>query len=296
MALDVIEGYVRLLVARDGVRIEAESVALARALLEFESSRRRLGAALEAEEMRARANLAEAEGRLATARGAAASASAALVRALHLDPQVSLAPVEEGLEPVEVPELDAGLPDLLARAFAKRPELEEATKRIEAAEEELSGARVGPLLPRLRLGASYGAFGENPGSLEDQEVYLAAVEWDLGAALFPAKDAARSRFRQARLALSAAKDAVAEETVRAREEGRAARDRLAAAEARLIAAEEGLRLSDVRFRQGSGLLLQVLDAQSTLTRARRERAGAIAELNLARFRLLHATGELREGG
>ncbi len=91
------------------------------------------------------------------------------------------------------------------------------------------------------------------------------------------------------------KDAVAEEVVTAFEEIGAARQRIGAAETRAGAAAEALRLAEARRREGAGLLLEALDAQTALTRARTERVRAIADLERAQFRMLRGLGHLRPG-
>ncbi len=173
--LEVGDRPLGLLAARDAVRIETDAVAQARGFLDVEESRRRLGAGLEVDVMRARANLAEAEGRLAEARAGMRAASAALVRVHHLDPTTTHVPAEEEIAPVERLPLEVSLGDLLGRAQANRPEVARSRARLEAAESEETGAAVGPLVPRLRLEASYGAFGATLGNVEDQEVYRAAL-------------------------------------------------------------------------------------------------------------------------
>ena len=291
-ALEVVEAYTALQGARDRIGIAEAFAAHARAALDLETSRQRQGTGLEADVARARANLAEAEQGVVEARSEMRLASAALVRVLHLDPAVSLGPAEEELSLEERVPLDTPLPALLESAYASRPEIAGARARLAAAEAEREGTRIGPLLPRLRFDASYDAFGPNPGDFKDREIYRAAVEWDLDAALFPARDEADARVREAKYAFASLRDRLAEEVVSGLERARAARERLGAADARVAASEEALRLADARRRGGAALLIEVLDAQAALTRARTDRLEATLEFNRSQARLAHAVGAL----
>jgi outer membrane protein TolC len=70
----------------------------------------------------------------------------------------------------------------------------------------------------------------------------------------------------------------------------AAEKNVARSEAAVTAAEEQHRLAGLLYDNGKGILLEVLDALTALTRARSNRLQALYEHSVARDRLLRAMG------
>ncbi|MBI2928679.1 MAG: hypothetical protein HYY24_23700 [Verrucomicrobia bacterium] len=68
-------------------------------------------------------------------------------------------------------------------------------------------------------------------------------------------------------------------------------DQLERARPALAATEEGLRLAEMRKEFGVGIVLENIQAEQDLTRARQDYANAIADLDKAQFVLAAATGQ-----
>ena len=86
---------------------------------------------------------------------------------------------------------------------------------------------------------------------------------------------------------------VAEAEIRRAEEDRSgARDRIPLAADGVRAANDTLRLSEARFKAGTAIALEVIDAQDVLAQSRFNLARAIVDYNSAQARLLAASGEL----
>jgi outer membrane protein TolC len=69
-------------------------------------------------------------------------------------------------------------------------------------------------------------------------------------------------------------------------------DQLSSARAALNAAEEGLRLAQQRKEFAVGVVLETIQAEQDLTRARLDYLKTIAELNKAQYELLRIMGRL----
>jgi outer membrane protein TolC len=69
-------------------------------------------------------------------------------------------------------------------------------------------------------------------------------------------------------------------------------DQLATAQRVLAAAEEGLRLAQQRKEFAVGVVLETIQAEQDLTRARLDYLKAVAEFNKAQYSLAKATGRL----
>jgi outer membrane protein TolC len=85
------------------------------------------------------------------------------------------------------------------------------------------------------------------------------------------------------------------EVLSAEQDLEAARAGIPLAGEELTAAEETLRLSEARFKAGTAIAIEVLDAQIILARAHFNLARTIANYNAAQVRLLAATGTIERG-
>ncbi|MFQ5748891.1 MAG: TolC family protein [Planctomycetota bacterium] len=271
-------------------RIVEETLTHARALVEWTRSRVELGATLQAALGRARAEEAAEENRLAEARQRILQTSLRLGRLLHLS----------GPHPLEVAEVrdsvpDAGeepdsLEDLFRNGFAGRPDVRAAGASMAAARRELSGSRNAWMIPSLQLAASGGGLGGSVGGLQDREIYTAALQWEVGFDQFSRVRRQESRLRQEELRFSMLRDAVRAEIGAALAALQSARARVKASGPEVEAAQEALELAETRFRNGAGLLLEVLDARGILSAAQSNQVRARLDLQEAALALRLATG------
>jgi outer membrane protein TolC len=288
--LEVARRYYDLLEAVGVERIAEQALAHAREALSVQEAREEAGSALPADVARARARMAEAQRLVAEAREARDVASVALAEVLRLDPRAPLAARESDLVRVDFLSPDEPLELLVERALARRGELAASHADVAAARGEEREAEHAWAFPQLRAGGSFGGFGESMSSLEDQETYFIALEWDLSLGISAAQDRARARLRQAEFRRERQRDLVVADVVRAHAHVHAALERIQAARGEAEAAEQSLSLAEARHREGGGLLLEVLEAQAALTRAGSSLVSAIADYDRAQYELLRAVG------
>ena len=248
-----------------------------------------------------RLDVLQAETRLASAQADVRAAGAALAAAQDqlatvagLDPD-SAPPAAGALEPAAVALDSAALAGLLARARAARPDIEALRAGARAAEAGAAAARaalrpaaalfVSGLLTRPELatgrqrwdGTAYGGL---------------VVSWpllDFGAA---AGEAATARAEADRLEAEAARGADAAAAgvrAQAREIARATAD-IAAGRENVQRAERALELARVRYADGIGIQLEVLEAQAALTDARAALQRAMHAHRSAAVELRRAAG------
>ena len=107
-----------------------------------------------------------------------------LVRVLHLDPNVDLAPRDSDLVPVTVVDTSASADSLVARAIRARPELRRAAAVIDASAASRRGAVYGALLPAVGVQGFAGALGGGPDSGRSRVAgmgdYTVSIGWRLG--------------------------------------------------------------------------------------------------------------------
>jgi len=223
--------------------------------------------------------------------------AARLAEILHLDSGIELVPEAAELLPVTLIETNAPLHSLVSDGLKSRPELKESRSLVFAARDSKNGVVYGPLIPSVGAQAFLGGrrvvkknSTDNFGSSED---YALTLGWRIGpGGLF---DFGRSRAAQARLEtakLSGAKleDAITREVVEGYTRVNSLLDQLGTARQTLQTASETLRLTRERKQFGVGAVLEDIQAQQDLTRARSDYLNAVAEYNKAQHSLERAVG------
>jgi outer membrane protein TolC len=198
--------------------------------------------------------------------------------------------------------LSDDLRELWAEARRSRPELT-ALDAQRGAQERAAAAQRASYLPRLELvgNADY----SNPSSRVFPQETEFRASWDVGArATWTISDlpdtAARLNGAEARIrALEADRDGLADQihmqvmsAFQDRAEARIAQETTAR---RLVAAEESYRTRRLLFQNGRATTVELLDAETDLTRARLEAVGARIDGRVAAVRLAYAIGRT-DGG
>jgi outer membrane protein TolC len=222
-----------------------------------------------------------------------------LARVLHLDPRVELVPQDTGLTRLTLFEPGTTMDALVERALQTRPELKQNQALISAARESKKGAVYGPLIPSVGAQVFGGGLGGGPdggpSNFGAEGDYLVGMSWRIGpGGLF---DAGRVRASKAQLAafeLSAAKlqDDITSQVVAAWTHLQSLSDQIGLAEGNLASASETFRLTRERKQFGVGIVLEDIQAEQELERARSQYVSALAEFNKAQYRLDRAAGSL----
>jgi outer membrane protein TolC len=271
--------------------IANDDLRAAQELLRIQQVRATAGVALPASVARARARVAEAEGQLQGAIGEVTGNSAELAGLLNLRISAQLAPqIADAVVLIDLVAADQSNETLITLALHRNPELRAATSRIAAASSEADLTRWGWLLPELRAGVTFDEFGSTFGNSNDREQYYAGVSWRLDFGMTARHSANIERQRQAELQATAVRNQLVATIHRLRAQITAAAARVDAGRREVEAAGESMRLVTAQHKEGVGLLLEVLDAQVALSRARINLVSAIGSHNVAQYSLLRAIG------
>ena len=226
-------------------------------------------------------------------------AAARLAEILHLDAAIELVPDPAEILPLTLVETNSSLDSLVQQALRSRPELKQSQALVTAAREDRNGATYGPLIPSVGAQAFVGGLGggknDSSGNFGQSEDYLVGLSWRFGpGGLF---DLGRTRAGNARLEtalLSGQKlrDAITREVVENHTRAQSLFDQLATTKQNLATASEALRLTRERKQFGVGAVLEDIQAQQDLTRARSDYVGTIAEYNKAQYGLVRAVGSV----
>jgi outer membrane protein TolC len=226
-------------------------------------------------------------------------AAARLSQVLHLDPVIELEAQDSDLAPLSIIETNTALDSLVQQTFVTRPELRRNQSLVNAARESKNGTVYGPLIPSIGASGFFGGLGGGregiPDTLGSQEDYAVGVAWRLGpGGLFDVTrvHAADARLRIEDHTMQKLRDDLTRQTVEAFAHWQAIREQIDSARRALEAAREGLRLAEQRKEFAVGIVLENIQAEQDLTRARLEYLRAVAAFNQAQYALRKAVGKL----
>jgi outer membrane protein TolC len=270
---DVRTRFFTVIVARETIRVQEQSVELLQSQLKDVSNRYDAGTVSKFEVLRAEVALANGQPPLITARNDYRIAIEELRRALGFvttKPNANKTP--EFLGSLEFKAEDYDLVSALSTAREQRPDLQRLVKLESAAEEGITISRAG-YYPNLSLYGSYewlqSPFGSSRPSLDGWVVGVQS-QWNIfdGRATKGKVVQSKSQLEQTKLALAGAQLAVDIDVRRAISQLQEATELAAASRKVVEQAEESVRLADARFGAGTATQLDVLQAQTALTTAR----------------------------
>lgn len=279
------ELYHDLLRERAGVGISRMAVEDARDLLRIAEVLLRQGMGRGDDAERARAELANAEQRLIEARRRLHRASINLATALNLDAAVLLVPAEDSVVAKTLVPLEEGFAPILERAMEERPEIAAARHLFSARRSDRAGVVAALASPRLELFYQDGSTGESYDDLSGLRRYGATATWTLSVSGMRRVRTAADRLEESALALEQAEREVRADVLAAWVDARSSAARIEKAQQARLAAEAALRISQIRFRNGTSLAIEVLQAEQALEQARLSEIAALAGYNQAQVRL-----------
>ncbi len=293
------QGYFELALAQGAVGVANESVRISSDYETQLSHAADAGIAFKGDLLRARVQAERNRLALRQAMEQRRIAAARLAQVLRLEPSVELVPQASDLAPLTLIETNSALGSLVAQTLGSRPELMQSAALTAAARDAKNGAKYGPLIPTVGAQAFWGGLGGGRDGVSDtfgaQEDYVVGASWRMGpGGLF---DFGRVRSNEARLKiveLSSEKlrDDIIRQVVEAFTRWQSLADQLDTAKRALLAAEESLRLSQQRKEFAVGVVLETIQSEQDLTRARLDYLKAVAEFDKAQYALSKAIGKL----
>ena len=290
--------YVELSRAEAGVAVADDSLRISDEFLRQVRQAVESGIAFAGDAQRAEVQSGRNESLRIKAREEARVASGRLAQLLRLPPVLELKPAPGEFVPLVLVPTNRALDSLVAAALARRPELRRNEAQVAAARARRDGATKGPWLPTVGAQTAMGglAGGRNGdfGKADDFQEYGVSLTWRIGPGGLGDRSRIRtadSRVRLAELAMERERDAVAAAVIEARTRADAAAGQLGVASRTLAAADRLLELTRARREFGVGAVLEAIDAERELARARGEHLRAIADVNRTQWELWQAVGD-----
>lgn len=294
IVLSVKSAFYDVLKKRDLVEVSKTALKTAEKHLEQSKELYKEGLAPRSDVIKSEVQVSNARLDVIKAENAILSAKANLVTAMGqpVTTDFDVAAQDEGLLPV-LPSFK----DVLLLAYDQRPELKGSHAKIESAKASIDQAKSGRY-PNLSLDASYG--------WQQAEFSPSEKKWSVGLTVgIPIFEqlTAKSKISQAAANLNGLK-AAETQTVRNIELDvqqawlslKEATERRDVTNKTLEQSEEDMRVSEGRYKEGLGNILEVIDAQTALTQARTNNVVALYDIENARAKLDRAIGKDTNGG
>ena len=289
--------YFNLVNAAAAVGIADEAVRVTRDYQDQLERAVGIGLTNRSEALRVAVQTRQAQVELRAARAAQRVDAAALAAVLRLDPAIDLVPAERLVVPPTLVALDQPVDALIRKALMRRPELKASAAAVAAAEHRKAAARYGPLLPSVTAAATYaGTRGGPNGTLDAFQPthdFAVGLSWRFGPGGlfdFSRTEAAKASLDRRTIADEKLRQAISQQVVDAFTAAQAARDQMSLARDAVQLAERSLSLSMQRKEFGVYAVIEVIQAQQDLTRARTSYAAALAQYAKSQYALAQATG------
>jgi outer membrane protein TolC len=287
---DVTNAYFQLIEAQRGTAIADQTVAVARENLKTANDGLSAGTLAKADVLRQEVALANAQVRDIQANAGASLANAALANLLNVNLGSQIEPTE-GLA-AATPSFALG--DVLADATTHRYELGAARAAVDIADAAVKAARSGSL-PAIVLQVSDASSKPNFENVPQPQLSeTLAVTWKLfdGGLTHGKVAEATADVEKAKINLKQLSNGIDLEVRQAYFNYTAAQAQVGANKSGQDAADESLRVSQLRFKSGVGTSLELADALLADASARTDYVNAQANLRIALTALQRAAGLL----
>ncbi len=291
LILNVSQAYYRFLQARHLERAARQALERAEYFLEFAQARFDAGVVSRSDILQAEVERSNAELSLIRARNTGLFASGVLNIFIGREAHLPLN-IFDNLEEPEVTERRLEFEPLLARALEQRPEIADAEARIAAQKSNIRTARSN-LYPWVSADTGASLFGSSRSS-------GSGSGWFAGVSInFPVFTgfANQARIAQEKTALTildkqmtALKQEISQEVWNAYLDLKESEERLDNTAVLLASAKENLAIAEEEYREGTGSMIQVIDAETALVAAEESRIEALADYKIALAVVERVTG------
>jgi outer membrane protein len=287
----VVGAYTAAVQTAAQLKVAEEARETARAHVKLTRDRREGGLVVESDLLQAQVRESELEEMVIRAASGLDVARARLNLTMGLDPMAPLALPDRLALPQEQVE---PLSDLVQEAAERRPDLHAASSSLEAATREARAARA-QHMPDLGILGNVEANSEDfLGTHGTNWTVMAAFRWSIfkGNETRARVAQANGTIRRAERAQELLRQSVSLDVIEAYHGLEAARQSLTVSRRAVEQGREGLRIVEDRYRGGLTTLVDLLEAETSLTRARAREVAAGRDVLVSRAALDLAVGRL----
>ncbi len=288
--LEIVKAYLFALLSKESIKVSESSISEAKEALRLAKARYEAGTALLSDVKRAEVYLSKAEESLVRAKNYYQVAK----KRLEVLTNTSLGDFEVA-ELKDIPKVD--FEKIKSHAFDYRKDLKALEKEIEAKKYSYRSV-LSENLPQVSAFASYTLNDRDNPFGADGRGYLLGLgltwKFDLGLTTLKKAEAELKRASSLKDKYQYLKENITLQLEKAYADYLNALQKLKSAEARIVSSEEVLRIMKIRYQNGLVKILDLLDAQTELDKARFERIEALKEVYESYAELLFASGLIKE--
>jgi outer membrane protein TolC len=284
--------YYNLLLAEALLQIRIRAVDTSVEQLRINTNLAQNGLATNLDVLQSKTQLSRDRQNLIDQQVARRASSITLAHDLNVNLGQDIAPAERNVRKIRLIGRNLKPGDLLTIAIDNRPELKQYEELRKAAKKAIVIAAA-PLQPNLKLSGYVIGLGPWLSNLQPLYTIFMGVSWGLGGLgtrdltnIQAAKYTARQRGLEAQQEVILVLDQVRNSLLHSLQSER----KITETADEVASAQEELRLSKIRFENGLGNNIDVINAQRDLTTAYIDRAQAIINFNIAQAQLLHDIG------
>jgi outer membrane protein TolC len=297
VALAAAQQYFELVRARALVEVLSQGLGVSRNYQQQLGEAVGIGIAFKGDQLRVTTQSERLQLDLTRAKQQQRVAAARLAQTLHLDPLVELVPSEAEPMPLALADLNATPAQLVKNALDSRPELQQSQALIDAAEEARRGALYGPMVPTLGVTLGAGHLSGGPdgtsstgGGTRDAVIGLSWRIGPGGLLDFGRARSSNAKLFAAQLNEQKVRDDISRQVVEGQVRVQSLFEQVRVARLNMDSSAETLRLTRDRKELGVGTVLEDIQAQQEVVRARTDYINAVTELNQEQYTLMRAIG------
>lgn len=288
LLMRIFELYQNLIIVKYGVVVSKQLVDDSESFVSIARSREATGIGLGSEVARAEAKLASDRRELVELKKIWKSVSIGFAIVLNIPTHVLLDPAEDQLK-LQFLISDSDVQNTETYA-SKRPDVLAAKKSFDSAEHKVSEAYWDLLGPEIAVGVQEHFIGDHADILNNRTDVGAYLYWSISVEKFNRIRQIKAEKEISKIRALKIEEVATGEINTARNDIYASQEQIPLAKVEVKAAETNLRISQSRYRAGTAIALEILDAENSLAQARLNLAKSIVAFNLAQARLVTATG------
>jgi outer membrane protein TolC len=291
--LELLTQYFAYLRDISAIRVAKETVRQAEVQVRLSESRYRAGFTTKLDVTQAQGLLAEKQGELVRAESQKMATEYGLASMLKLAVGVRLKPVDNTLKPIQLIDSTIKLPQLLQMAMANRPDVKAMVESINEARSRYASTRA-QLLPTVTVSGFKRRVGPQNQLQPSHEVF-ASISYDaryMGLELLSQLGQEKARVKEMMLQKEKQLYDIQRELSESYLSSNLFQEQIKINEQKVKVAEESFRVARHRRMSGTGISLDVVQAEKDLSEARQEYYTVVMNYNIAQLKLLFQTGQL----
>jgi len=276
------------------VQVAKETVRQAEVQYRLSQSRHRAGFTTKLDVTQAQTLLTEKKGDLLRAENQKMATEAGLASMLKLDVGVRLKPLDQKLKAVQLVDSSLTLPKLLQTAVENRPDVKAMIDNINEAKSRYASTRA-QLFPTVSVSGFLRHIGPQNQMQPSHEAF-ASISYDatryMGLEVLSQMCQEKAKIKEALLQKEKQFYDMQKELSETFLSNKFFKEQINIQDQKMQVAEESFRIARHRRMSGSGISLDVVQAEKDLADSRQEYYTAVMNYNIAQLKLLFQTGQL----